>query len=252
MNKVKILSIINIFLFLGVVAVNALANILPINNYNTGELSDMIPNLFVPAGMTFSIWGIIYLLLAVLVIVNLATSFKSATKNLYIINIFLMINFIFNMLWILAWHYRLIYLSLLVMSVIFLTLGVLDKTISKPSFENKKTIYYLTISVYFGWISVATIANITAVFVTMGWNGSPLTEEIWTVLVISIGAIIALLKVKVDKNVPFVLVFIWAYFGIIVKRLSEPTVYYSIIIISVISILFFVFSIFYALSRVKE
>ena len=53
---------LNIVLFAGMIVMNYLANALPLNNKTTGELSDSFPNLFVPAGITFSIWGIIYLL----------------------------------------------------------------------------------------------------------------------------------------------------------------------------------------------
>lgn len=49
--------------YLIMVIVNALANILPINGIDTGAISDSYPNLFAPAGLTFSIWGVIYLLL---------------------------------------------------------------------------------------------------------------------------------------------------------------------------------------------
>ncbi|MDZ7837626.1 MAG: hypothetical protein U5N58_06550 [Actinomycetota bacterium] len=57
--------------------VNALANILPINNKATGELSDQYPNLFVPAGLTFSIWGLIYILLAIFIVYQIVMAFKS-------------------------------------------------------------------------------------------------------------------------------------------------------------------------------
>jgi len=56
------LPIVNGLGFLAVIAANAAANALPINGYNTGQLSDFYPNYFVPAGYAFSIWGVIYLL----------------------------------------------------------------------------------------------------------------------------------------------------------------------------------------------
>lgn len=251
MNCSKILSIINTVLFIGVITINALANILPINNYTTGELSDMIPNLFVPAGLTFSIWGIIYIMLAILVVANIFVSFKRDTKEIELVNILLSINFLFNTFWILTWHYRLIYLSLAVMFVIFSTLQLLDKTIYRSTFKEKKIYYYLPISIYFGWISVATIANITAVLVTIGWRGEPLTEEIWTVIIISAGAIIASIKVIKHKNIPFVLVFIWAYTGIIIKRLNTAPVYSSIIFTAAISIFTIVIASIYSLKKIK-
>ena len=59
----RILQALNVLGFALVLTLNTLANALPINGMNTGEVSALYPNLFVPAGFTFSIWGIIYLLL---------------------------------------------------------------------------------------------------------------------------------------------------------------------------------------------
>jgi hypothetical protein len=48
------LQILNVVAFLATVAMNALANALPLNGKTTAELSDMYPNLFVPAGYVFA------------------------------------------------------------------------------------------------------------------------------------------------------------------------------------------------------
>ncbi|MFA5078888.1 MAG: hypothetical protein WC541_05315, partial [Dehalococcoidia bacterium] len=66
-----ILSVLNLAGFAGVVIVNYLANALPINNKTTGQLSDQYPNLFVPAGLTFAIWGLIYIMLFIFVVYSL-------------------------------------------------------------------------------------------------------------------------------------------------------------------------------------
>jgi len=77
----KTLSILNLLGFLGMVFVNYLAVTLPLNDKTTGELSDQYPNLFVPAGFTFSIWGIIYLLLAIFIIYQLVYAFRKNTQG---------------------------------------------------------------------------------------------------------------------------------------------------------------------------
>ena len=61
----KITAIIG---FLAMIYVNYLANALPIGGVTPGEASDAYANLFTPAGITFSIWGLIYLLLGAYVI----------------------------------------------------------------------------------------------------------------------------------------------------------------------------------------
>jgi len=95
--------IITWLLFIGVIAVNALANILPINGYNTGQISAFYPNAFVPAGFTFSIWGVIYLLLLSYTIGFTFYSFKpqqhpKAIKFIERVNTYYLLTFVFNML----------------------------------------------------------------------------------------------------------------------------------------------------------
>ncbi len=64
MNKDTVRAIIVAVAVVAVIAVNGLANALPINGLNTGEISDRFEVYFVPAGYVFSIWGLIYLALA--------------------------------------------------------------------------------------------------------------------------------------------------------------------------------------------
>ena len=219
MKAQRMLSWINLILFAGVLAVNALANILPINGYQTGELSDMLPNLFVPAGVTFSIWGVIYLFLTAFCIVNLIDTRKDpAFPARY--QMLWGINFILNMLWILAWHYRILPLTLLIMLGLFASLLLLARWTegSFPEDSGRRFLHAWTVGIYFGWISVALIANITAFLVYLGWRGGPLSESFWTMAVISAGTLIAVLRTWIQRDYPFALVFLWAYSGILIKR----------------------------------
>lgn len=79
----------------------------------------------------------------------------------------------------------------------------------------------LPFSIYFGWITVATIANITTFFVSIGWNGFGLSDVFWTILILIIGAIIGLWRAFLDKDIAYLLVFLWAYLGILNKHLNE-------------------------------
>ena len=108
MRQKLLLSILNLLGFLGTVIVNGLANTLPINNKTTGELSDQYPNLFVPAGLTFSIWGLIYVLLAVFVVYQLVMVIKKdAQRSSFIekIGLLFFVASLANIAWIFAWHY---------------------------------------------------------------------------------------------------------------------------------------------------
>ena len=217
-----------IFNSLGVLitlVVNALANALPINRKNTGELSDLYPNLFVPAGLTFSIWGIIYLLLVIFCIYQFFSVKKGETDYLKKINMVFLVSCIANCAWILAWHYQLVGLSLLVMLILLACLLTLylSLKVGKPGSSRAEVWFvHLPISVYLGWITIATIANITALLVNLGWNGFGLEEQLWTALVIIAGTLITLGVVYSRGDLFYSLVVLWAFFGIILKRVATP------------------------------
>lgn len=250
LTKRPILSIINFILFAAVVYVNTLAVTLPINGKNTGELSDQYPNLFVPAGFTFSIWGVIYLLLLFFVIYQIWVSFnKKAVQKLSIQSQVLFgITNVLNISWILAWHYEMVTLSVLIMIAFLSTLIILF--LNNEKIHNKSLLEKITIdtpiNIYFGWISVATIANITALFVTLGWRGSPLTESTWTLIMLSIGAALAVIMLFRRSNFVYALVLIWALYGIFSKRKTSenPEIAQTALILIAIIAFSFVYILF--------
>jgi hypothetical protein len=209
-------------LFLGVIAVNALANILPINGYNTGQVSAFYPNAFVPAGFTFSIWGIIYLLLFSYTIGFTYYSLKQEQfpkvfAFIKRINHYFLLTCVFNMSWILAWHYLQIKLSVVIMLLFLITLIQLflkSNTMAGALTTTQKFILQSPFIVYLGWISVATIANITALLVAYKWNGFGMTPVYWSAAMILIAIVLAVFMLLKFKAVPFALVVAWALWGI--------------------------------------
>jgi len=243
MNKIKsylVLSVLNIVGFLGVVVVNGLANALPINNKTTAALSDQYPNLFVPAGLTFSIWGLIYILLAIFVIYQLVTIIRKDTEQSLFtekIGFLFFLSCLFNIGWIFAWHYEILPLSLVLMLLllgsliaIYLRLRIGKSDASK----RERYMAHLPFSIYLGWITIATIANVTALLVNAGWGGFGLGEQFWTVLVIVVGIAIALAMLIHRKDIFYCLVVDWALLGILLKRLAVTTVPAQSVIIAVI------------------
>lgn len=204
------------------VAVNMLANALPINNLNTGQISDLYPNLFAPAGITFSIWGIIYLLLGAYSIYQLAFIKKKAVQKVADkINPLVIFSSLFNTLWIFLWHYQLIGVSVIFITLILISLIRINDILRRENFNKKDYLLIkLPFSIYFGWITVATIANITVFLVSINWTGWGISEVLWTSIILIVGALIGLLRLFKDKNIAYGLVFIWAYLGIIIKHIT--------------------------------
>ena len=238
-----LLLFLNIIGFVGTVVVNWLAITLPLNNKTTAELSDQYPNLFVPAGLTFSIWGLIYILLAVFVVYHLVATIRKDTEGLSSIKrigLVFFISSILNMVWIFAWHYEIVPLSLIVMLLllgsllaIYLRLGVGKSVAAKK----EQYLVHLTFSVYLGWITIATIANVTALLVDINWNGFGLSEQFWTVAVIIVGIAIAISVLISRRDVYYCLVVDWALLGILIKRLSDSTINaQSVIIITIVGL----------------
>lgn len=224
-NKNLFLKFFVAITYLGMIIINSLANILPINAVNTGQVSDSYPNLFAPAGLTFSIWGLIYLLLAgyTLYQFGLFQKDKGASKNKLFkkIGIYFSITSIINMFWIFAWHYNFISISVLLIVTILFFLIKIANILNKEKFSLKEKLFIKTpFSVYFGWITVAVIANIATFLVSINWNAFGISEQIWTILILLIGAIIGILRILKDKNIPYGLVLIWAYLGILIKHTS--------------------------------
>lgn len=78
----------------------------------------------------------------------------------------------------------------------------------------------LPFSVYFGWITIAAMANVTTWLVSIGWDGWGFSDVFWTQALLAVGAGIALLVFEKFQDVAYLLVIIWAYFGILAKHLS--------------------------------
>lgn len=223
-NNKSIFQILNIVAVIGTLFVNYLSNALPLNGKTAGQLSDEIPNLFVPAGLTFAIWGVIYILIIIFCAYQARDLFKKEKIEMPFLkktSYYFFLAGLANMAWIFAWHYQHVFLSVIIMLVLLVSLTklYLNLEIEKEIVSRKERIFVqIPISVYLGWITVATIANITAYLVTINWNGFGISEVIWAMFVIIAALIITLLMIITRKDVAYSLVVVWALLGIYIKR----------------------------------
>ncbi len=222
-SPIWLLKALNLAGFIATVVVNVLANSLPINGKTTGELSDLYPNLFVPAALTFSIWGLIYILLGVFAVYQLAAPNAATADSLSRIGALFLLASAANIAWIFLWHYELVAGSLAAMLVllgsllaIYLRLGIGLRAAS----WQEKVLVQLPFSVYLGWITVATIANVTAVLVAMNWNRFGASEIFWTVAVLIVAICLTLAVLFTRNDVFYGLVVLWAFLGILLKRMA--------------------------------
>jgi hypothetical protein len=218
-----------IFVALTIVAtivINTLANTLPINGLNTGQISDRFRVYFVPAGYVFSIWGLIYLGLIAFAIFQ-ALPAQRENPRLRASGWWIGLGGLANSAWIFLWHYERFPLTLVAMLVLLATLIVtyLRLGIGRIAVPAAETwMVRLPFSIYLGWITVATVANITSLLDYLKWNGFGIAPEIWMSIVLAAVLAIAALMNFTRRDVAYTLVILWALAGIAVKHAAVAAV----------------------------
>lgn len=210
----------------GTILVNTLANTLPINGQNTGEISDRFAVYFTPAGYVFSIWGLIYLGLIVFGVFQALPS-QRQNPRLRSTGWWVVVGNIANAAWIFLWHFEQFPLTILVMLVL---LGSLVVTYLRFGFGKtsatlgEKLTVRLPFSIYLGWITVATVANATALLDYLKWNGFGIAAETWMGIVLAAVLTIAVLMNFTRRDIAYSAVVLWALAGIAIKHAAVPAV----------------------------
>ena len=224
----KVNALLNVAGLIFVLVLNSLANILPINGFNTGQISGFYPNYFVPAGFTFGIWSIIYIMLIGFVVCSIAAIGSKIDSNskevIQKASPLFQITCLLNGTWILLWHYLFLAASLIVMIMFLVVLIMLYNRISQFKYSITSFMrfwLYHTFVVYLGWISVATIANTTALFVGFGWQGNPMAPQTWSIVMILIALVLGFFFVGKKKEPAYGYVLSWAFFGIYASQMDQ-------------------------------
>ncbi len=217
--------IIPVLTLLVVLIVNFLANFLPIGGRTTGEVSDSYPSLFTPAGFTFSIWGVIYLFLIAYVIYQLHPRNKYRT-NFDRINRHFVVNCVANALWIVCWHYDLITLSLFLMGAILTSLIGIYRHVLPGNLQGFRDHLFVKIpfSLYLGWITVATLANISVEQTVIGMENWIMTKTVWVFVELALAGAVGTVMVIRYRDPIFGSVVAWAAYGITDKQIDTPEV----------------------------
>ena len=211
---------------LAMLTVNALSSILPLNHVTPKEVSDRYPNLFVPAPLTFAIWGVIYILVIAYTLYQFGLfRRKGEAVNATLLTrtgIVFIVSSVLNLSWVLAWHYGLLAVSFGILVLFLLTMIDMRLIIhaQEPLPTKEKWFVRLPFSVYFGWVTIATIAGATALLVGYGFGGLGVSEAGWTIIILLVGAVIGIVTALRFRDIPYLLVFVWAYANILSNHLS--------------------------------
>ncbi|MEI6308194.1 MAG: tryptophan-rich sensory protein [bacterium] len=226
MNKNLVRQWVNVIAVLAMIAINILANALPFNGQNTGAISDRFAVFFVPAGYVFSIWGLIYIGLLLFAIYQALPSQRD-NPRLVKIGYWFAFSSLANIVWLFLWHYLqftwtiFAMLALLIsLLVIYARLGIGSAVVSPL----ERWMAQAPFSVYLGWISVATIANVTQLLDYLRWSAWGIAPEIWAVILLVVATLLSSAMSFRRGDVAYSLVIAWAFIGIALKQAATPLV----------------------------
>jgi hypothetical protein len=226
MNRDALRQYANLLVTIVTIVFNGLANALPLNGQSTGQISDRFQVYFVPAGYVFSIWGLIYLGWLAFAIYQLLPAQRDNPRLRRVGYLFVWSG-VANMAWLFFWHYEYFILTVVVMLILLLLLIAIYlrlqiRKVQVASLE--RWCVDIPFSVYLGWITVATIANITALLSYLQWDGWGISPEVWTLIMLTAGVCIASAVSLTRGDIAYMLVIIWAFVGIAVKHAGVPIV----------------------------
>ena len=206
---------------LAVIGVNAAANIVPINGINTGEVSANYPTGFTPAGWVFSIWSLIYIGLVAFGIFA-ARAPAAGAARIRAIAIPYLVSCLANAVWIFLWHYQLIAASFVAMIVLLgsLLLVYLRLRATAAGSSRERWCVDMPFSLYFGWITTATLANLAAWFYDLGVYPFGLPMDDWAVLTVVTATAVYTAAGVQTRDAIYTAVFAWAALGIVLQTLE--------------------------------
>ncbi len=226
MNKDIIRQITVVVALIATIVINVLSNTLPFNGMTAGEISDSFDVFFVPAGYVFSIWSIIYLGLIAYAVYQALPAQRENTR-LRQTGWWFVLSCVANSIWLFLWHYGFFAESVLLMLTLLISLIMVYLRLGVgrgPVPRGERWLVHLPFSIYLGWVTVATIANITAFLDFVKWNGFGIAPEIWTITMLVVALVVAGLMAFNRGEIAYLLVLIWAFVGIGVEQADTPLV----------------------------
>lgn len=204
--------------------VNVWSNIFPLGGLSIGAISNTLFRdvLIIPANYAFVIWGIIYLGLFAFGIYQIL---PQGRNNSYIrkAGLFVIIASIAQCIWVYLFLSRMFAWSVIAMLLILIPLigANLQLRLVNPATRNFNWYARIPISIYLGWISVATIVNVACALFAFGWNGGIISPTTWTIIMVLIATGLASIMTTKYQDVAYTFVTIWALIAIAIKHSSN-------------------------------
>ena len=226
MHKDTARQLANILSVVFALTINILANALPFNGQNTGEISNRFHVFFVPAGYVFAIWGVIYIGWIAFIIYQALPAHRESPRLMNLGYLFA-ISCIFNAAWLFCWHYNQFGLSVVVMFILLglLIASYLKLDVGRTSVNNlEKWSVDIPFSLYLGWITVAAVANVTSYLDFIHWTGFGIAPQVWAVIMLGVASLLGVWMTVSRSDSGYAFVLVWSFAGIAIKQSAEPLV----------------------------
>lgn len=205
---------LNAIFFILTLVVNTLGGLGIINDMSQSDVSDKYFTLITPAGFTFSIWSVIYgLIAASLVVLYLRRETSYYQRALDKITPLFILTSVLNMAWIVLFSYELVELSTLFIFAYTIVLSLICKQLLAIN-DGKHFLLPLTFGLNTGWLMIATVVNVASSLVKLEWNGFGLSDDLWGMIILIVAILIVVFVTTQTQNAAIPLPIAWAYFGI--------------------------------------
>lgn len=190
-----------------------------------GTTSNATAPLIVPASYAFAIWGPIYIGLIVFPIYQLVKNRDNhpawvELRGWYAANV------VANGLWLAASSYDMQWTTVGIIVFMLFSLFRINQLLVRIAVSGAEVAYWperFVFSIYFAWITLATVLNVASALTFYGWDGLGVTEVNWTILMITVAALIAGFTSRRYRDVAYAGVVVWAFVALTLKHWGAGT-----------------------------
>jgi hypothetical protein len=100
-------------------------------------------------------------------------------------------------------------------------------------YAQEKWFINIPISLYLGWITVATVGNVALALYSLNWNGWGIAPSIWAVIMMSVSAAIAMFITIQRHDIAYTLVIVWAFAAIAIRQIETPVITVAAVVMAI-------------------